>query len=155
MNKQEKCTEIYFLKKQIDVSIHQKYHTIAQTHGLTLDQFHLLIELDELLLDVPTEDVGMPIGTIASQLSAAQNTISERVSRLEKKKLVERIPDQQDRRISRVILTQEGKELLEHLEIVASRNAYMEALNNLPENEITQFHATMQKILSDLTKSEK
>lgn len=155
MDKQEKCTEIYALKKQIDISIHQKYHTIAQNYGLTLDQFHLLIELDELLLDVPTEDVGMPIGAIASQLSAAQNTISERVSRLEKKKLVERIPDQQDRRISRVILTQKGKELLEHLEIIASRNAYIDALKKLSENEITQFHNIMQKILSDLTKREK
>ena len=152
MNKLEKCIKIYSLKKQIDVSIHQKYHTIAQTHGLTLEQFHLLIELDELLLDVPSEDLGMSIGVIASQLSAAQNTISERVSRLEKKELVERLPDQQDRRISRVILTQKGKELLEHLEIIASRNAYIDALKNLSENEITQFHSTMQKILSDLNK---
>ena len=84
--------ENLFFKKQIDVSIHQKYHTIAKMHGLTLDQFHLLIELDELLLDVPTEDAGIPIGAIASQRSAAQNTISERVSRLKKRSSLKESP---------------------------------------------------------------
>ena len=74
--------------------IHTKGHQIAQEYGLTYDQYHLLIYI-ELKERAPT------INDIAEKFNKAQNTISEKVSRLEEKGLINRIGDEQDRRVTR------------------------------------------------------
>jgi len=86
--------------------IHAKGHNIAKECGLTYDQYHRLIYLKNSK-EPPT------INEISNILNRAQNTISEKVTRLEEKGLVKRIDDEKDRRIKRVFVTEEGLKLVE------------------------------------------
>lgn len=115
MGKDEKIKQIIFLQKRVNSLIHEKHHDLAQKHGLSLEQYHLLVELEELMLDVEEVAEAPTIGDIAQNVNNSQNTVSEKVSRLEKKGLVLRVRDEKDRRISRVVLTQEGKQLVEEI----------------------------------------
>ncbi len=124
VNISEKTEEIVKSVRLINKIIHMKRHEIAQSNNLTLDQFHTLIYLKNT-------DSPPTIGEMAMETNKAQNTISERVSRLEEKGLVERIKDTSDRRISRVVLTQEGSELINSINYQASNEFVKKALKNI------------------------
>ncbi|WP_352419742.1 MarR family winged helix-turn-helix transcriptional regulator [Proteiniborus sp.] len=110
--------------RAISKIIHMKRHEIAQSNNLTLDQFHTLIFLNNV-------DKPPTIGEMAAETSKAQNTISERVSRLEEKGLVERVKDKKDRRVSRVVLTSIGAELINSINYQASTEFVKKALINI------------------------
>ncbi|WIV11599.1 MarR family transcriptional regulator [Proteiniborus sp. MB09-C3] len=121
MNISEKTEEIVRNVRLINKIIHMKRHEIAQGNNLTLDQFHTLIYLKNTA-NPPT------IGEMAVETKKAQNTISERISRLEEKGYVERIKDKNDRRVSRVILTGAGAELINSINYQASNELIRKAL---------------------------
>ena len=78
-----------------------------------MEQFHLLIELDELELDIISEKALPPtIGEIAADVGNAPHTLSGRIKRLEKKGLVKKIRDEKDLRINRVVFTKKGRDLI-------------------------------------------
>ena len=107
-------TEIWKCWQQVERIIHLKHHEIAKKYGLTMEQFHLLIELDELELDIISEKALPPtIGEIAADIGNAPHTLSGRIKRLEKKGLVKKIRDEKDLRINRVIFTQKGRDLID------------------------------------------
>jgi DNA-binding MarR family transcriptional regulator len=148
-NKQ-KMRSILESKSKIDALIHQQHHRQAQRHGLSLEQFHLLIEMDELMLDIPADDAGLAIGRIASHTGNAQNTISERITRLEEKNLVQRIRDANDRRISRVTITEKGREMIDTISKEASSSLCQNALEVLVDDEVDQLQDLLKKILVSL-----
>jgi MarR family transcriptional regulator, organic hydroperoxide resistance regulator len=136
-------------KSLIDSLIHRQHHLLAQKHDLSLEQFHLLIELDELMVDVP-EDSGLPVGQLASHTGNAQNTISERITRLENKSLVTRVRDASDRRINRITLTTAGRELIETIGREAGAILLRKALETLPDEEVAQLDFLLGKVLVNL-----
>jgi len=84
-------TEVFKCWKHLNRQIHLKHHEIAQSHGLTLEQFHLLMELDELELDMISDDLLPPtIGELAADIGNAPHTLSGRIKRLEKKGLIKK-----------------------------------------------------------------
>ncbi len=129
MNISEKTEEIVKYVRQVTSIIHRKRHEIAQNSNLTLDQFHTLIYLKKT-------DHPPTIGEMAKETNKAQNTISERVSRLEEKGFVERVKDKNDRRVSRVTLTQVGAGLISSINYQASTELVMNALVNI-DTEVT------------------
>ncbi|UTB32379.1 MAG: hypothetical protein NKF70_12950 [Methanobacterium sp. ERen5] len=79
-------TKIWESWKHVDRMVRLKYHEAAKKYGLSMEQFHILIELDELELDIISEEVLPPtIGQIALDLGNAPHTLSGRIKRLEKK----------------------------------------------------------------------
>lgn len=148
MNKQI-SQSILEKKSLIDSLIHRQHHLLAQKHDLSLEQFHLMIELDELMMDVP-EDSGLPVGQLASHTGNAQNTISERITRLEAKGLVARVRDAGDRRINRITLTAAGRELIETIGREAGAILLREALETLPDEEVAQLDLLLGKVLVNL-----
>ena len=151
----QKKQTILEYRDKINALTHQQYHAQAQKHGLSLEQFHLLIELDELDIDLPAEDSGLSIGKIAQHIGNAQNTISERISRLEKKGLVQRIRDPKDRRICRVVFTEEGQKIIETINHAADAFMLSDALDVLDEEEINQALCILEKILSQMERKAK
>jgi DNA-binding MarR family transcriptional regulator len=140
-------------KDRIDTLIHDQYHVQAQRLGLSLEQFHLLIEMDELMLDVPADQPsGLSIGRIAEHVGNAQNTISERVTRLEDKGLVRRVRDTADRRINRVSITEEGQNMLQEISSQASISFLKEAMDALDDDEVDQLLVILEKVLRNLEK---
>lgn len=47
---------------QINQIIHSQHHDLAQKYNLTVEQFNLLVELDELNLDLPDDSLQPTIG---------------------------------------------------------------------------------------------
>jgi len=109
-------TKIWECWKHVDRLVRLKYHEAAKKHGLTLEQFHLLIELDELELDIISEDALPPtIGEIATDIGNAPHTLSGRIKRLEKKGLIKKVKDEKDLRINRVVFTEKGRNMIENI----------------------------------------
>ncbi|NMB27429.1 MAG: winged helix DNA-binding protein [Tissierellia bacterium] len=127
--------------------IHTKGHQIAQEYGLTYDQYHLLIYID-LLERAPT------INDIAEKFNKAQNTISEKVSRLEEKGLVNRVGDKQDRRMTRVTITEEGKNLIDTIRQERNSRATYVALQTMNESEVDSLLINLTRLYNNLNKED-
>lgn len=131
--------EIWNYLEHVDRMVRLKHHEAAKKYGLTLEQFHLLIELDELELDVISDEALPPtIGEIAADIGNAPHTLSGRIKRLEKKGLVKKIRDKKDLRINRVVFTKKGQSLIDTIKkevsnIFIQKAAEMDekSLNNL------------------------
>ena len=111
------------------------------------------MELEELEIKVP-DNVGPKISDIASRRNLSQNTISERVTRLEKMNLVVRVKDESDRRISRVKLSTQGKELLKKISNEAD-SSYVERLLCILDDETIEIMSSSIDKLTTIINSEK
>ncbi|WP_077366957.1 MarR family winged helix-turn-helix transcriptional regulator [Anaerosalibacter sp. Marseille-P3206] len=147
MKKIEKAEKIYEYIRECEKIIHRKGHEIAQEHNLTIDQYHILVVLNHSQL-TPT------IGEIADKFCKAQNTMSERISRLEEKKLVERINDLEDRRITRVNITKEGKELVETIRKERSSVFVLNAIANMKEEDVDELIRQLENLYLHLEEEE-
>lgn len=136
MNKSDKVKSIIDYRRSIEEFIHGRYHKLAEKYNLSLEQFHLLIELDELALTINDEATAPTIGDIARSIKNSQNTVSEKVTRLENKGLVERVKDNKDRRISRVVLTEQGRKLINKLSSEASSEFLFDSISGLNDDTI-------------------
>lgn len=129
--------------------IHLKHHETAQKYNLTLEQFHLLIELNELELDIP-ENQSPTVGEIANRSGNAPHTLSERINRLEKRGLVIKIKDKRDLRVSRVVLTVKGRDLVNTIR-TESKNIFLySALEKMDEKSIDCLMECLKKISEEL-----
>lgn len=150
MNREEKIQRIIEYKDEVDMLIHQKYHELAKKYDLSLEQFHLLIELDELMLDINDEYKAPTVGEIAKNINNSHNTVSERITRLENKGLVKRIKDINDRRISRVVLTDEGRDLIKLIDKQASNKFLFNSLSNMEDTDINNFLKCLEKLIKQM-----
>lgn len=150
MNREEKIQRIIDYKNEIDTLIHQKYHDLAKESDLSLEQFHLLIELDELILDISDEYKAPSVGEIAKNINNSQNTVSERITRLENKGLVKRIKDSNDKRISRVVLTDKGRNLIESIHKQASSRFLFNSLYNMEDVHITNLLKSLENLIKQM-----
>lgn len=153
MKIEEKVQKIIQYKDEVDKLIHMRYHELAQKYNLSFEQFHLLIELEELMLDVYDEYKAPTVGEIAKNINNSQNTVSERISRLEIKGLVKRIKDIKDKRISRVVLTDAGKDLLDSIEKQASSKFLFNSISNMEENDIDNLMFSLEKLVEKMNEN--
>lgn len=150
MKKEEKIEKIIQYKEEINKLIHNKYHELAKKYDLSLEQFHLLIELDELMLDISKESEAPTVGQLAKNFNNSQNTVSERITRLENKGLVSRIKDSKDKRISRVILADKGRELLKSIEKEANSKYLFNSILNMEEVDINNLLVCLKKLVDQM-----
>jgi MarR family transcriptional regulator, organic hydroperoxide resistance regulator len=88
---------------------------------------------------------------IAEYINGPLNTVTGVVGRLEKKKMVERIRDEEDRRIINIILTPEGKAFME--EEMSTIGGYIkEIFTILTEEEKAIAMSIFNKVLKILTR---
>ena len=150
MNKEEKIQTIIGYKNEMNKLIHEKYHELAQNYDLSLEQFHLLIELDDLMLDVNDEFKAPTVGQLAKNINNSQNTVSERITRLENKGLVKRTKDNNDKRISRVVLTDDGKDLIKLIDKQASSKFLFNSISNMEDIDINDFLKCLEKLINQM-----
>lgn len=150
MKREDKVQMIIQLKEEINELIHEKYHELAKKYDLSLEQFHLLIELEELMLDVDNEFKAPTVGQIAKNINNSQNTVSERITRLENKGLVNRIKDIDDKRISRVILTDKGRKLIESIENEASSKYLFNSISSMEDIYIDSLLKNLEKLVEQM-----
>ena len=150
MNREEKIQIIIQHKNDVDILVHKKYHELAQSYGLSLEQYHLLLELDELMLNVNDSHNAPTIGQMARNINKSQNTVSEKITRLENKGLVKRIKDSSDRRVSRVIITEVGKDLIALIDKEANGKFLFNAVNAMEDSDIDAFLGCLDKLIKQM-----
>jgi len=150
MNKKEQIQIFVQQREEMECLIHEKYHRLAQDAGLTLEQYHLLLELESLTSGKSEESDAPTIGHMARSVNLSQNTVSEKITRSEKKELVLRKKDEKDRRISRISLTEQGKTLLSEIERDASSRFLEEALSGLPSEDLEALTRLMGHLIDSM-----
>ncbi len=148
-------TETWKYWKQINRIIHFKYHETSQKYGLTLEQFHLLIELDEIESGlVPNNGLPPAIGQIAADIGNAPHTLSGRIKRLEKKGLIKKVRDENDLRINRVVFTDEGRDLIKTIKNEASDVFIQNAFKKMDEETLNNFLGALKELKKNLSVEE-
>lgn len=89
---------------------------------------------------------GLPVMYIASQLQHIGGTLSDLLTRMEKRKLLKRKRDRNDRRVWRVFLSDEGRALSASLPAVAHRLWY-HAWQDLSEEELERFSEILDRMI--------
>lgn len=105
MNKEIKAESIINYLDEIQDIIHKKHHDTAAKYNLTVEEFHIMLHLN-------MKDVPPTVSELARVFNNAQNTMSEKLTRLEEKSFIERERDTKDKRVSRVILSEQGKSIV-------------------------------------------
>ena len=148
MEKQKIVDLILDTQKEIDQTIHENYHRLAKKLGLSLDQFHLLLEIEESMIGVDSELQSPTIGLLAENINVSQNTVSERISRLEKKGYLKRVMDKKDRRINHVVLTESGKNLMNTISSEAETDFVRNALLKMQSDELETFLSCYKEFIN-------
>ena len=144
-------TEIWKYWEHVNKLIRLKHRETAQKYGLTFEQFHLLIELDHHHELTVNADVLPPtVGEIAADIGNAPHTLSERIKRLEKKGLVEKIRDEKDLRISRVMLTDKGQILIDHIKNEAGNIFIYDTLEKMDEGSLNNLLDGLRQLNKNL-----
>jgi MarR family transcriptional regulator, organic hydroperoxide resistance regulator len=121
----------------------QKGREILTQYPITPPQF---VALQWLL-----EEGDMTIGELSNKMYLAFSTTTDLVDRMEKNRLVARVKDQNDRRVVRIHLLQEGERIIE--EVIKKRQQYLlEVLENFSEEEIIFLEKSLKKLHQEMKK---
>jgi DNA-binding MarR family transcriptional regulator len=116
---------------------------LKTTAELTLHQYNVLRILRG------SHPAGLPSGEIANRMIARDPDITRLVDRLEKRGLVARTRNQQDRRVVEVHITDKGQELLRSLDEHVNRFP-RSMLGHLGPKQLDQLRVLLEHIISDL-----
>jgi len=101
------------------------------------------------VLNVLWEQEGMTHSELARKLHRSPSTITKTVQRMERAGFVERRDDPTDERISRVYLTDAGRDVRSAVEEIWHTYA-AQAFGNFTEDERAQFHALLQRLYDNI-----
>ena len=114
----------------------------ARDHGMTLAQWKILVRLDR--------QPGMSQNELAALLEVEPITVGRLIDRLERRGMVERHPDPQDRRIWRLHLTQAAQPMLKT--IMKARAELNDILTaGLPKKDIESVIECLLQMKSNLS----
>ncbi|WP_332649769.1 MarR family winged helix-turn-helix transcriptional regulator [Lysinibacillus sp. 54212] len=123
--------------RHISHLIKQKGREILSNYTITPPQFVALQWLHEF--------GDMTIGELSTKMYLAFSTTTDLVDRMEKNELVQRIRDEQDRRVVRIHLLPEGERIIE--EVIEKRQNYLRDLvEHFETDEATELLKLLQKL---------
>ncbi|MFD1863921.1 MarR family winged helix-turn-helix transcriptional regulator [Planococcus chinensis] len=136
--------KVAFMEKElryISGIIKQKGREILNSYTITPPQF---VALQWLF-----EHGDMTIGDLSNKMYLAFSTTTDLVDRMEKNELVVRIREEQDRRVVRIKLLQEGERIIE--EVIKKRQDYLEnVLSDFSEEEVGQLSFLLEKLHTNM-----
>jgi len=138
VNNQDRCDHVLSSIRRIIRAIDLYSKELVQKSGLTGPQLFVLKELD-LLKEVT-------VGEIAVNIHLSSATVTDVLSRLEKRGLIERRKSNTDRRQVKVKATEAGMELLESAPSLL-QDRFIEKFGALQEWEQTQILSTLQRVV--------
>lgn len=132
--------QVAFLEKDlryISGIIKQKGREILSNYTITPPQF---IALQWLF-----EHGDMTIGDLSTKMYLAFSTTTDLVDRMEKNQLVQRVRNEQDRRVVQIHLLKEGERVIE--EVIEKRKDYLrDVLSDFDEQETSQLSMLLKKL---------
>lgn len=136
--------QVAFLEKElrhISGIIKQKGREILSTYTITPPQFVALQWLLEL--------GDMTIGDLSNKMYLAFSTTTDLIDRMEKSELVKRIRDEQDRRVVRIHLLEEGARIIE--EVIDKRQQYLQdVLQQFDQAEVANLAILLEKLHQEM-----
>ena len=131
---------IAILEKELRYISHlikQKGREILSNYTITPPQFIALQWLHE--------SGDMTIGDLSTKMYLAFSTTTDLVDRMEKNELVQRVRDENDRRVVRIHLLSEGERIIQ--EVILKRQDYLRDITEeFNEEEFEQLSRTLQKL---------
>ena len=103
------------------------------------------------ILMLLAEEGSLPVFEIGKRLVLAKAHMTQLVDKLVEKEMVEREADPSDRRVTRISLTETGKQSLESLNGIIGE-ALEKALSSLSENDLKDLSTSLDKIKNILPK---
>lgn len=127
--------------RYISAIIKQQGRMILKNYTITPPQF---IALQWLF-----EHGDMTIGDLSNKMFLAFSTTTDLVDRMEKNNLVKRVRDEQDRRVVRIHLLNEGERIID--EVIKKRCDYLSnVLSNFADPEVKQLSDLLTKLHSEM-----
>lgn len=127
--------------RHIAAIIRQQGRRILKNYTITPPQF---IALQWLF-----EHGDMTIGDLSNRMFLAFSTTTDLVDRMEKNDLVKRVRDEQDRRVVRIHLLDEGERVIE--EVIDKRRHYLNVvLSDFDQEEIKSFSYLLSKLHEEM-----
>ena len=129
--------------RYIAAIIKQQGRRILSNYTITPPQF---IALQWLF-----EHGDMTIGDLSNRMFLAFSTTTDLVDRMEKNNLVKRVRDEQDRRVVRIHLLDEGERVIE--EVIDKRRVYLDkVLADFDEQQVKDFSELLSKLHQEMKK---
>ncbi|WP_376766188.1 MarR family winged helix-turn-helix transcriptional regulator [Bacillus haikouensis] len=127
--------------RYISSIIKQKGREILSQYTLTPPQFIALQWLFEY--------GDMTIGDLSNRMYLACSTTTDLVDRMEKNELVERVKDENDRRVVRIHMLKEGERIIE--EVIKKRQNYLQSvLEDFSEEEVLGLKGNLAKLHQEM-----
>lgn len=142
------------LNKQVGVFLNlvhfrfkQYLSAIFAKHGydLTPEQF--------LVLDTLWDDGVLSQQELADILKKDKNSVTKLIDALERKRLVERIPDKIDRRLNLIHITELAKSMKDNITDIALDCAN-QIIKDIPEEDLNVFVSVLNKMAENMSSSD-
>lgn len=137
------------LFEKVLANIGELHRCFATSRDSFLAQFKLTRPQMELLFSI--KHGKLSTGEIAKRFSVTSSAVSQMVDQLERKKLVERIQDPNDRRITYIGLATEARKVFE-----AMRTKYIQHLSSrfteVSDSELETLHTILEKTINNVGK---
>jgi DNA-binding MarR family transcriptional regulator len=117
--------------------VSRMYNAEAALHDLTISMGHFLLNIDS--------HEGAYASDIAPALGMESTSLSRITSSLEKKKLIQRVPDRRDGRKIKIVLTAKGKSAKELAKNVVRNFNHMVEIK-IGKARMKEFYRTMEEI---------
>ena len=105
------------------------------------------------ILYVLWQEDNLPIIEVSKRTGLAKNTLTSMLDRMEERGFLRRVPDNRDRRVQRIVLTQKSKDLNDKYNAVSDEMSRI-FYEGFSEEEIDFFEGSLDKILRNLVRKE-
>lgn len=114
------------------------------TEKISVHHLGLLLAISKNEHDVIQQDM-------ATKLGKDKSAILRMIDSLEEKKLVSRVPDLEDRRKNKLILTEQGSRVIQEF-LIIDKEVFKELCTGLTDDEIKTFFKVTEKIKDNANK---
>jgi MarR family transcriptional regulator, organic hydroperoxide resistance regulator len=133
----------FYLMAHADFDYHEDMSTVLEKYGVNRSMYRIMTVL--------REHESANIGFLAERSLTKRNTASRIVERMVTKELVNAFPNPSDSRVTEVVLTQRGKDLLNSLTPIVGRQ-FQRAIDGIDNEELEHLVLVLQKISGNLSR---
>lgn len=137
------ATSPFYLMAHADFDYHEDMSTVLEKYGVNRSMYRIMTVL--------REHESANIGFLAERSLTKRNTASRIIERMVAKELVNAFPNPHDSRVTEVVLTQRGKDMLDSLTPIVGRQ-FQRAVDGITNEELEQLVLVLQKISSNLNR---
>lgn len=137
------ATSPFYLMAHADFDYHEDMSTVLEKHDVNRSMYRIMTVL--------REHDSASIGFLAERALMKPNTASRVVERMVAKELIKVYPNPDDSRVTEVVLTQRGKDLLNSLTPIVGRQ-FQRAIDGVSNEDLEHLVRVLQRISNNLNR---